>query len=286
MRRTISNDKTASPASERTALLALLQDENDQVASLAMEQLLGLGDGAAQGTIAEYQDAPSPLLRNRIHQIGSILQRRREERLLIAGFKESTISIWDGACHLNLCHDRRHYSQEAVDQDLNKLADGARDRGIHTPAKLAAYLRDQRFAVADRNDMFDLRLYLVQSLLRDRVAGEILMCALAQELGRRLFQWQAVLVVVQGAFCLLDSSQSGQRLLIEPADQWKVSRLADKDAVHACTRRDAFLALLSQMFVAATVEGSLRDLHQAASHLSALRNAELALLPYPVGEAR
>jgi hypothetical protein len=269
----------ASP-DEMPAILTLLQDDDDCVASLVMEHLLSAGEPELLDTVAEYQEAPNPLLRHRIHQLSSILSRRQVQAGMIREIKNNALGSWETACQLNRLYGGRHYSQSAVDEEVARLLDSCKEAGIRTAGGLAGFLRDQRFSVADKNDMFDIRLHMIQEVLLDRLGSEILLCVLMQHLGSKI-GWNSAVVVYHGTFCLIDS----QRQLVEPLERWRLVKLDEKEAVHACSRRDVFLAMLSQLFMAATVEGSLRDLYQFGSQLSLLREAAWDDLPYPLGSA-
>ncbi len=264
---------------EMPAILTLLQDDDDCVASLAMEHLLTSGAPELRDTVAEYQEATNPLLRHRIHQLSSILARRQVQTDLIREIKNNSLNSWETACQLNRLYGGRHYSQPTVDEEVSRLFDACKDAGIRTVAGLATFLRDQRFAVADKNDLFDIRLHMIQEVLLDRLGSEVVLCILMQHLGAKL-GWNSAVVVYHGTFCLIDS----QRQLVEPLERWRLVKLDEKEAVHACSRRDVFLAMLSQLFMASTIEGSLRDLYQFGSQLSCLREASWSELPYPLGQ--
>jgi hypothetical protein len=263
---------------EMPAILTLLQDDDDCVASLAMEHLLSSGESELRDTVAEYQEATNPLLRHRIHQLSSILSRRQGQTELIREIKNNSLASWETACQLNRLYGGRHYSQPMVDEEVSRLLDGCKEANIRTVSGLAGFLRDQRFSVADKDDMFDIRLHMIQEVLLDRWGSEVVLCVLMQHLGTRL-GWNSAIVVYHGTFCLIDS----QRQLVEPLERWRLVKLDEKEAVHACSRRDVFLAMLSQLFMASTVEGSLRDLYQFGSQLSLLREAAWDDLPYPLG---
>ena len=78
-----------------SALLTLLQDEDLRIASLAMEQFLKLGR-VAEETVAQFQEAGDPALRHRIHQLGSILARRRSRVHFIEAVANDEITLWEG----------------------------------------------------------------------------------------------------------------------------------------------------------------------------------------------
>ena len=89
-----------------TALLTLLQDEDLKIASLAMEQFLKLGR-VTDETIAEHQESQDPCLRHRIHQLSSILARRRERLAFIEAAGRENASPWEGILRINRLYDPR-----------------------------------------------------------------------------------------------------------------------------------------------------------------------------------
>ncbi len=258
-----------------SALITLLQDENIKVASLAMEQFLKMGT-AMNKAIAEYQEDSNPRLRSRIHQLSSILARRRARREFVAGVKNETISLWEGILRINTLYDL-HCSRRVVDDAVEEMVALLKQEVNDTP-HLAAFMRDREFAVPEE-DLLDVDLYLMDGVVQTKYGAPVLLCALAQHLGQAV-GWVSTIVLYEGRFCLLDS----HHLLVDPTSGWHVAKLSASDKFHPCARKDVWLGILSQLFLVALVEGQLRDLYHFGDLLTALEKRDLDMLPYPVGK--
>ncbi len=257
------------------ALLSLLQDENLKVASLAMEQFLKLGQ-LAEKTIAEHQESSDPQLRCRIHQLSSILARRRARQRFIQAVGSEDISVWDGVCQINALYDPA-FKLKAVVKGVRALS-AELGRGTASSAGIAALMRSHDFAVPS-DDLLDVDLYLVESVLESKYGSPPLLCALAAEIGR-LRGWSATVVLHEGKFCLMDE----HNLLIDPAAGWRMTYLKSADRVHPCGRKDLWFGILAQLFLVTLIEGHLRDLYHFGDLLTALNGMSLEELPYPLGE--
>ena len=72
-------------------LLKLLDDDNEQAASLAMAELIQNDDPRLERVLRSLQETPDAKLRRRIHQMQSAIIKRRNRRVL-AEAKET--SAW------------------------------------------------------------------------------------------------------------------------------------------------------------------------------------------------
>ncbi|NOY82583.1 MAG: hypothetical protein GXP31_16415 [Kiritimatiellaeota bacterium] len=258
-----------------SALLNLLQDENVKVASLAMEQLLKLGTAAEQA-IAEHQEAQDPHLRTRIHQLSTILGRRRARLEFIQAVRNENVDLWEGVLWINALYD----PDCRLDLVNDTLTDLRARVGPGTPStpRLAALMRDQEFAVPDQ-DVLDVDLFLAERVLETRFGSPAVLCPLALEIGAQT-GWRATIVLFEGRFCLVDRNH----LLLDPGNDWHVVKLGDTDRFHPCARKHIWLGILAQLFLVCLVDGHLRDLHHFGVLLTALNDSALDALPHPLGE--
>jgi len=253
----------------------LLQDENLRVASLAMEQFLQLGR-AADEAIAEHQEAQDPQLRHRIHQLSSIMARRRARVQFIEAVSREGISLWEGVLQINSLYDPQCNLagvEEAIDEVVRRLRSGT----VTTP-RIAAAMRDQDFMVPEEN-LHDVDLYLVERVLETRYGSPAVLCALVHYIGSQL-GWAFTIVLHAGRFCLIDRNN----LILDPSERWHISRLGTLDKIHPCGQRDVLLGVLSQLFLVVLIEGQLRDLYHFGDLLTALNGSNIDGLPYPLGE--
>lgn len=269
--------KSIATVNNRTlsALLTLLEDENLEIASLAMEKFLEMGT-LTDETIAEYQESHNPQLRHRIHQLSSVLELRRRRNEFVDDVKAAKLSLWQGLLRVNTLYDPTF----PVDGVTDMVADLARELNAKpvTTAKMTAFMRDQEFSVPSE-DLLDAELYLVERVIGTRYGASALLCALAQRLGT-LTNWESTICLHEGRFCLLDR----RFMLIDPAEGWDVTTPEGKDRYHICSRKDVLLAVLCQLFLVALVDGNLRDLHHFGTLLTGLNDDDLGELPFPIGK--
>jgi hypothetical protein len=259
------------------ALLTLLQDEDDKVASLAMEQFLDRG--LAESAIAEFQEAHDPKLRQRIHQLGTILSRRRARQEFLDAVSQERISLWDGVVAINSLYDPQ-CNRQKVNDELHVMVSRLGLRRA-TAAKTAALMREQEFCVPEE-DVLDVDLYLIERVLETCYGSPAVLCALAHQAGLEA-GWESSIVLHEGRFCLLDR----HHLLIDPTAGWHVTHLSENTKFHPCSRKDLWLGILSQLFLVSLVDGHLRDLYHFGDLLSALNEMPPEdALPYPLGKAK
>jgi len=264
-----------NPNKRIMALLTLLQDDDPRIASLAMEQFLSLGPLAEQA-IAEHQESQDPQLRCRMHQLSTILSRRRARVGFIASMSADDTSLWDGLLQLNELYDPRRHRQ-SMTAELTKVFGDLHAQPGTTP-RLAVLMRDNEFTVPDE-DILDVDLYLVARVLQTRYGSPALLCALAQHVAAQL-NWSLTIVLQLGRFKLIDRNN----LLLDPTEGWRISRLKAEDGVHPCSRRDVLFCVLSHLFLASLVDGQLRDLYHFGDLLTALNGTDLRDLPKPLGD--
>lgn len=265
------------PKQSVSALLTLLQDDDVKVASLAMEQFLTLGP-QAERMIAELQETNDPHLRQRIHQLSSILGRRRSRQQFLDDVENERISMWDGVIALNRIYDPQCNVARVrayVEATAAKLGTDA-----PTAPRVAELMREEEFVVPDE-DLLDVDLYLIERVIENRCGSPALLCCLAHQLGQEA-NWRANIVLHEGKFCLIDRKFA----LLDPSEGWHMSMFRNEDKIHPCSRRDLWLGVLAQLFLVALVEGQLRDLYLFGDLLSALNHSNTEdALPYPLGKA-
>jgi hypothetical protein len=256
-----------------SALLNLLEDEDRHVSTLAMEQLLAL-DSDVDQLIAELQESDNPVLRGRIHQLGSILRLRRSRQRFIDSVRDTGTDLWDGIIEINYQFNPRMNRREVtglVDEFAVRLP-----RRLSTH-RLAAFMRKEKFCVTSE-DLLGPDLYLAEDVLLQRVGAPILLSVVAQRIGR-FRNWDASLVLHKGRHCLLD----GNYHLISPAENWRVTRLTNEDKLHPCGDRDVWFTILAQLFLSAVQEGRLQAIWRVGSILAQLCDGEFHDLPFPLG---
>jgi hypothetical protein len=171
------------------ALIDLLDDEDRHVSTLAMEQLLQM-DTELDHLVAEYQESHNPVLRGRIHQLGSILQLRRDRASFIENVKNQSISLWDGIVQINY-----HFNPQLRLQDVTETMEDIIGRLPANPStvKLAAFMRNENFSYTGE-DILGPDLFLIEDVLVQRVGSPVILAALAHQLGA-VAGWQSSIVI-------------------------------------------------------------------------------------------
>ncbi|MFW5996649.1 MAG: hypothetical protein ACOCQP_01415 [Lentisphaeria bacterium] len=264
--------------SKTTALFKLLQDDNPRIAALAMEQFLKR-EQLLDSLIAEYQDTSDKRLRQRLHQLSSILVQRRARRQFVSNVQEQSYSLWHGICRLNQLYDA-DCSQKKIARMTTEICNES-DQFLSSATRLASFMKEADFSVPSRL-LMDIDFYLIDSVLEFRIGSSALLCALAQHVGWRLGRWSSSVVLYEGSYCLVDS----QNLLIDPSHNWKVEKLDKTDRFHPCSRQDVWIGILSQMFLVALTEGNLPDCHHLGRLMTELNGDQMDCFPYPLGKRR
>lgn len=180
-----------SGGEQLSALLELMQDDNVKVASLAMERFLKLGS-KAEDMVAYYQEeAASPQLRHRMHQLSGILARRKVRASFLEALRTENVDIWEGIMQVNRLFNPECDEFE-LEEVIREFAAGLEGREPNT-ARFAAFFRDQGFAVAEE-DTLDSELYLPEAVLVNRCGAPVLLCALAQHVGK-LKNWTGTIAL-------------------------------------------------------------------------------------------
>ncbi len=257
-----------------SALLTLLQDDDVRIASLAMEQFLKM-DGVTDATIAEHQESHDPHLRQRIHQLSTILTRRRARQSFIEALSQEQITLWEGVQQINMLYDPQ-CDLKQVDDAVSSLFKRLASQPVTTP-RIAELMREQEFNVPEE-DTLDVDLYLVQRVLETRYGSAAVLAALAHLIGGKL-GWAFTIVLHGGRFCLIDRNN----LLLDPNEGWHISKLKTDSRIHPCTRMDVLMGILGQLFLVALIGGHLRDLYHFGDLLTALNGGTIDALPFPLG---
>ncbi len=255
------------------ALINLLEDEDCHVAAEAMQQLLSV-DTDVDALVAEFQESKSPVLRNRIHQMGNVLKLRRNRKTFIENAVNLSIGLWYGVLEINHQYNPSmsiEFSNNVLSEIAGKLADNI------TLIDLAEFMRDEEFIYASE-DMLGVDLYLIEDVLIQRIGAPVMLTIIAYELAQRK-KINAHIVIFNGKHCLLDADNN----LIEPAENWNVTRLTSDKKVHFCGKKDLWLTVLSQLFLASLLEGRLLTIYRSGFLLSKLCGGELSQLNHPLG---
>ena len=256
------------------ALLSLLEDEDDQISTVAMEQLLR-SQNHAEEIIRNHQESSSRFLRTRIHQMGGILQLRRRRQEFIRRGTTGTLPLKKALEEINYQYNPR-FNPAAASRRLRAMSAALAER-MPTSAQVCTFMRDEGFACAG-DGVLGAGAYLLENVLHERVGSPILLSAIAHILGRTT-GWDSSIVLYRGKHCLMTNDGA----LIEPHKGWKLTHLSGDSKLHPCAERDLWLAVLTQLLLTAMFEGRLQAIHRLAAILTGLCDGDITDLPYPLG---
>ncbi|MDD7985345.1 hypothetical protein PQO01_10310 [Lentisphaera marina] len=261
--------------SEKEALLKLLEDEDQKIATIAISKLLQYGPEIFPA-LRELQESANPLIRQRVHQIEAILEKKICLKDFIKRIENDEILIWEDLIFLNSIYYpelRRSDLQSSMEEAYKNLSSGE-----FNTAKLCNYMKDKSYYVP-KNDILDSGINLISSVLINGEGSPLMLCIIAQLLGRR-FHWPFQIVLHKGHHCLIDN----HKMLIEPAHNWKCTLIDEKIKAHPCSEKGLILTVIANLYLSALVEGQLKILHTLSTLMSKISNTELADFPYPIGK--
>ncbi len=265
--------KPRIPPEEMKILSSLLQDEDESVASLAMEKILPSAE--LNDFIAAHQDDDDPMLRRRCFQMGYIAFYRRQLNDLIVSLKNNSFDLW----HSVLMLDRLYDSQSSLTYLESLYRNLADDYAVRKDSLrgLARFLRDRSFVTPSQN-WFDISNYLIGDVFENRVGAGILLCIL----GRQLASERKLTLNVclhTGRYCLVDEKFT----LLDPQENWKITTNLSPDLFHLCSKKELFLALLFQLYTLAVISWDPFDIFLFQKILSSYYEFSDCALPYPAG---
>lgn len=255
-----------------SALLSLLDDEDEAVALEAMAQLLERGDELG-AELARLQDSSEPLLRRRVHQLESALTLRRRRREFSRRLAADEPEVCELLVELHLQWFDNDSQPEMLSRLESFLASG-RAAGMRDLADVAAYMRKCGIS-AERASTMHPEDYCVGVVLCDRVGSAALLC----QLGKELLRGTADVRVVRfmGEFALWD----GRALLLAERD-WRLVRSPAADELEVWNDRKVLKFSAMMLFSAAVNSDSFRYVLTIGQAVSGLPDDEvLEYLPYP-----
>ncbi len=255
-------------------LLSLLDDENQQVASLAMAELLKFDD-IIDPFLGELQESGNSRLRKRIHQLQSVLSFRRRRIDFSKNLKNKNLDLITGLFELHF----QWYDNDAeadVRKLWDKLIDSSRKFSPDTIEKLAYFMRKFNFTVAERDNL-DPDYFCIGIVLEELIGSDFILCAIAMEVAAH---WNLKLQVIQivGDFALLDPN--GKVLL--PGNGWRLLPQEKKGYSKKWNNTMLLKLTSSMLFLAAVSTSSFRYINTIGHCLARISGKdELDFLPYP-----
>lgn len=261
---------------EVEALINLLQDDDPHIAIIAMEKLLD-NPAFIDKHMSELQESADPCLRSRVHQMESIIARKRKLQDFFERVKSNRLNLWNDLIFLNKVIDRE-LSSQTLDKCLEELENKIPQQRMNT-LEFATFMREQNFTVPSE-DTLDPGLFLVYEVIASALGNPLLLCIITRHIAERSGT-TLTLVLHKGRHCLIDEC----RTFIDPLNGWAVSSLKEETKVYPCSNRDILLTVISQLYLSALVEGQLRIISQLSQMMAALSDSSVESFPFPVGRA-
>lgn len=270
---TASGTEQTIPPKEMAILKSLLQDEDESVASLAMEKLLP--SAGLDEFLAEHQDDDDPMLRRRCFQMGYISAYRRHLTGLIDSLKDNSFDLWESVLML----DRLYDSQSSLSYLKSLYQNLALDYSSRKDSLrgLVRFLKERSFITPAQN-WADISNYLIGDVLENRVGSGLMLCILAQQLGSQ--RGLALNICLHtGRYCLVDEKFN----LVNPAESWKITSNISPNLCHLCSKKEIILALLFHLYSMAVISWDPFDIFLFQKILSSYFDFPENAMPYPMG---
>ena len=263
---------------EMKYLVELLDDENEQSASMAMAELLTKGNTALEPVLRDMQKSDNPRLRKRTRQLQHALMARSRRRIFMQP-PERPISLLTGLIRLHLCwfdNDRQSF----VEKQWRELE--AEYRKAH-PADLFGMAEFMRKTFPDRPENRDFHpdSFCIGAVLEDKIGSDLIFACIAAILSSST---QNRFSVVRVGIDTAVADSDGR--LIFPVDNWQLyGGVAEGEEPPVVWDTQTILRYVSSvLFVSAVASDGFRYLYTIGAPLAAaIGEKDLSFLPYPYG---
>ena len=259
-------------------LVELLDDENEQSASMAMAELLTKGSTALEPVLRDMQKSDNPRLRKRTRQLQHALMARSRRHIFMQP-PERPISLLTGLIRLHLCwfdNDKQSF----VEKQWRELE--AEYRKAH-PADLFGMAEFMRKMFPDRPENRDFHpdSFCIGAVLEDKIGSDLIFACIAAILSSST---QNRFSVVRVGIDTAVADSDGR--LIFPVDNWQLyGGVAEGEEPPVVWDTQTILRYVSSvLFVSAVASDGFRYLYTLGAPLAAaIGEKDLSFLPYPYG---
>ena len=199
---------------EYKSLLSLLDDENEQSASLAMAELLRRDEKQLEPVLRKLQESSDPRLRKRIHQLQSTMFLRRRRKSLSACLSSRNLNLLEGLFQLHLLWFDND-SPDALRKQWEKLIAEAVKFTPDTLESLAMFMRKMDFRCAHKDDLEPEHL-CIGTIMDEAAGADFMLCAIAALIGGRFGLRLRITQSAETDFILLDEHEN----ILIPANDW------------------------------------------------------------------
>jgi hypothetical protein len=261
--------------SKISALVSLLEDENNDIAASAISELLSYGKEIGP-LISELQESPNLLVRRRIHQMQAIIKTRNSRNKLSRRFHNKHSGLWQGLNELHfLWYDNDN--TETL-RDLRKeLLEKAAVIKPRTSEKLAELMKAMAFICSGRGNI-EPDFYCIGSVLETKVGADFILCSIAQAIAS-YYGWKGEIVYSRkGGYALLDSF--GYKI---SSKNWSINKAAENEEYEAWNTGMLLKHAVFHLYLCAISSDSIRYVYTIGLCLAKMLGKDdiHELLPYP-----
>ncbi len=258
-------------------LLRLLDDPNQQAASLIMAELLEREE-ELNDYLSGLQESDDAVIRRRVHQLESVMLLRRRRRIFAEKLQLDQISLLDGLIEVHLqWYDND--SPESVHADWNKLLNEARKTPPENIEKMAYFMRKTGFSAPPPNDL-QADYYCIGTVFDESLGADIMLCAIAQMIAAG---WGLELQIIQVMenFALIDNDKR----VLTPKDGWRVHAPIQNEIYNVWDRTMVLKFAMSMLFLCAVSTDSFRYVNTIGAALSKVYGRDnVDFLPFPYNQ--
>lgn len=230
------------------SLMALLEDENQVIASGAMNELLKYGK-ASSVLARKYQENSNPILRKRIHQLQAVAKTRKSRDILSRRLNNTYSGLWNGLLEIHMLWFDKDAKENINELFLEFLGDFKAHSDFSFQA-VALFMKTRGFVTPIKGDI-DADFYCLGPVLESKIGCEeiltILVYKLLLETGRK-----SKIIRIGNNFGVL----SEEGYAVTPED-WKLFTPA-KNLYKECSTGDILKSIILKLFLSAVASDGFR----------------------------
>ena len=258
-------------------LLKLLDDDNEQLVSIAMAELLKRSGDRLNELLRSLQESPDMKFRRRIHQLQNAIESRRRRSFIAEKFRSDDLSLTDGMIYLHLLWFDNDTLEEMTEQWNQFLESFRKLREPKTLPRLLKCLSGEITIYTDPGDPENPEVLCVGTVLESGIATDYMGCIIARLLAA-YWGFETDVISHQGDFFI-----HYQGSVYAPRTGWSPLPQADLQQKTFRRWKDAELISLFSysLFTDAVATDSFRYIHTLGSCIGQRENPDF--LPYPYG---
>jgi len=258
-----------------TALVNLLEDENNDIAASAMSELLSYGKKVGP-IISELQESSNLLIRRRVHQMQAIIKIRNNRDKLSRRFHNEYSGLWQGLNELHLLwYDNDN--TETLRSLRKEMLEKAAIIKPSTTSKLAELMKSMAFVCSGKGEI-EADFYCIGSVLETKTGVDFILCSIAMTIAS-YYGWKGNIIYQRRAgYVLLDSF--GYKL---SPKNWNIGTIAGNKKYEVWTTGMLLKHAVFHLYLCAISSDSIRYVYTIGLCLAKMLDKDdfQELLPYP-----